>query len=119
MKKFATCASLLATAVAGVIGGRIAHAAKSLPGFRAPSQEHQDWPSYGGTTENNHYSSLAQINRSNVKRLAVAWSFDTQEDGIFQASPIIIAGVLYGLTPTQKVFALDAVTGKFLWKFDS
>src|SRR6266481_6244554 len=119
MKKFATCASLLAMVVAVVIGGRIAHAAKSLPGFRAPGQELQDWPAYGGAPENNHYSKLAQINRSNVKRLAVAWSFDTQEEGGLQTSPIIVEGVLYGITPIQKVFALDAATGKLLWKFDS
>jgi glucose dehydrogenase len=79
----------------------------------------QDWPFYGGAPENNHYSSLAQINRENVKQLSVAWSFDTGEEGGLQTSPIIVDGVLYGLTPTQKVFALDAATGKQLWKFDS
>ncbi len=78
-----------------------------------------DWPAYGGVPENNHYSKLTQINRSNVKRLTVAWSFDTQEEGGLQSSPIIVDGVLYGLTPTQKVFALDAATGKLFWKFDS
>ena len=82
------------------------------------SQEH-DWPVYGGAPENNHYSSLAQINRDNVKKLAVAWSFDTGEEGGLQTSPIIVNGVLYGITPTQKVFALDAATGKPKWKFDS
>jgi quinoprotein glucose dehydrogenase len=79
----------------------------------------QDWPSYGGSPENNHYSSLAQINRSNVRRLAVAWKFDTQEVGGLQTTPIIVDGVLYGITPTEKIFALDAATGKLLWKFDS
>jgi quinoprotein glucose dehydrogenase len=81
--------------------------------------EQQDWPAYGGAPENNHYSSLAQITRENVKRLAVAWSFDTEEEGGLQTSPIIVRGVLYGITPTQKVFAVDAATGKPLWKFDS
>ena len=82
------------------------------------SQEH-DWPVYGGAPENNHYSSLAQINRGNVKQLGVAWSFDTGEEGGLQTSPIVVNGVLYGITPTQRVFALDAATGKLLWKFDS
>jgi quinoprotein glucose dehydrogenase len=81
--------------------------------------ERSDWPAYGGAPENTHYSSLAQINRTNVKELAVAWSFDTGEQGGLQASPIIVDGVLYGITPTQKVFALDAASGKLLWKFDS
>ena len=78
-----------------------------------------DWPAYGGGAENNHYSSLTQINRKNVGQLEVAWSYDTQEEGVLQASPIIVDGVLYGLTPTQKVFALDAAMGRVLWKFDS
>lgn len=79
----------------------------------------QDWPVYGGSPENTHYSSLAQINRRNVNELEVAWAFDTGEQGGLQTSPIIVDGVLYGITPTQKVFALDAATGKLLWKFDS
>src|ERR1700690_1228880 len=79
----------------------------------------QDWPAYGGGPENNHYSTLAQINRSNVSQLAVAWKFDTGEPGGLETSPIVVGGVLYGITPTQKVFALNAATGKLLWKFDS
>ncbi len=54
-----------------------------------------------------------------MKELAVAWSFDTGEQGGLETSPIIVEGVLYGITPTQKVFALDAANGKLLWKFDS
>jgi len=81
--------------------------------------ENHDWPIWGGSPENSHYSPLAQINRANVKQLEVAWSFDTGEPGGLQTSPIIVDGVLYGITPTQKVFALNAATGKPLWSFDS
>jgi quinoprotein glucose dehydrogenase len=83
------------------------------------SKEQRDWPVYGGTGENNHYSPLTQINRNSVRSLTKAWSFDTEEQGGLQTSPIIVEGVLYGITPTQKVFALDAATGKLFWKFDS
>jgi quinoprotein glucose dehydrogenase len=82
-------------------------------------QTAQDWPRYGGQPENNHYSSLDQINRSNVTKLQVAWTFDTEEEGGLQTSPLIVRGVLYGITPTQKVFALDAASGRIRWKFDS
>ncbi len=85
----------------------------------ASSTAQKDWPVYGGTSENNHYSTLDQINRTNVKQLKLAWSFDTQEPGGLQSSPIVVDGVLFGITPTQKIFALDAATGKLLWKFDS
>jgi quinoprotein glucose dehydrogenase len=99
----------------------------ALSSFRASASqdaansngERRDWPTYGGAPENTHYSSLAQINRRNVKDLTVAWSFDTGEQGGLQTSPIIVEGILYGITPTQKVFALDAASGKFIWKFDS
>src|SRR5215475_8492280 len=84
-----------------------------------PAGENHDWPAYGGGPLNDHYSPLAQINRTNVRQLQVAWSFDTGEEGGLQTSPIIVDGVLYGLTPTQKVFALDAATGDLLWKFDA
>src|SRR5271166_3289021 len=83
------------------------------------AQGNLDWPVYGGAPENNHYSSLAQINRRNVKQLQIAWSFDTEEEGGLQTSPLIVDGVLFGITPTQKVFALDAASGVLLWKFAS
>ena len=78
-----------------------------------------DWPVYGGQLAGDHYSALAQINRQNVSRLKVAWTFDTQEKDGLQTSPLIVGHVLYGLTPSQKVIALDAATGKLLWTFDS
>jgi quinoprotein glucose dehydrogenase len=77
----------------------------------------QDWPSYGGH-DGTHYSSLSQINRDNVKNLAVAWQYDTGEKGGIEASPIIVGKVLYATTPRRSVVALDAVTGKLIWKFD-
>jgi glucose dehydrogenase len=78
-----------------------------------------DWPIYGGQTANNHYSPLKQIHRGNVSGLRVAWTYDTHEKGGLQTSPLIVGGVLFGYTPTQKVIALDAATGKLLWTFDS
>ena len=78
-----------------------------------------DWPVYGGQPANQHYSNLAQINRSNVNKLKVAWTYDTGEEGGLETSPLIVGRTLYAYTPSQKVIAVDAVTGKLLWKFDS
>ena len=78
-----------------------------------------DWPVYGGQAAGDHYSTLTQINRGNVSRLRVAWTYDTGERGGIQTSPIIGGGVLYAYTPSQKVIALDAASGGLLWKFDS
>jgi glucose dehydrogenase len=79
-----------------------------------------DWPIYGGQKAGDHYSTLHQINRSNVANLKVAWSFDTREKGVgLQTSPLIVGRTLYAYTPTQKVIALDATTGKLKWIFNS
>ena len=80
----------------------------------------REWPVYGGGPEGLRHSTLKQINRGNVKQLTVAWSYDAQDGpGGLQTSPIIVGGVLYANTPKHRVIALDAGTGKLLWKFDS
>jgi glucose dehydrogenase len=78
-----------------------------------------DWPVYGGQAAGDHYSSLTQINRKNVRRLQVAWEFDAGEEGGLETTPIIVGRVLYAYTATQKVIALDAATGREIWRFDS
>lgn len=83
------------------------------------SEEHADWAAYGGNAAQTHYSPLTQIRRENVHQLRLAWTFDTGEPGGLQTNPLIIGRVLYGLTPTQKVIALDATSGRKLWTFDS
>jgi quinoprotein glucose dehydrogenase len=81
--------------------------------------QNRDWSVYGGAPEGTHYSPLAQINKSNVKQLQIAWIYDTQEPGGLQTSPLEVNGGLYGISPSQKIFALDAATGALKWKFDS
>ena len=78
-----------------------------------------DWPVYGGQSEGQHYSSLTQINRNNVSNLKVAWTYDTGEEGILETNPLVIGKILYAYTPSQKVIALDAATGRLIWKFDA
>jgi quinoprotein glucose dehydrogenase len=79
-----------------------------------------DWPVYGGQGAQDHYSTLSQINRSNVKNLVVAWKFDTAEQGgDLEATPIVVGNVLYTMTPSHGVIALDAASGKLRWKFEA
>ena len=80
-----------------------------------------NWPTYLGGPENMHYSRLKQINRKNVKDLKVAWIFDTGDAypwSEMQCNPLVVSGVLYATTPKVNVIALDAATGKLLWRFD-
>lgn len=78
-----------------------------------------DWPVYGGSSADDRYSPLTQINRRNVSTLRVAWTFDTGEPGGLQTNPLVVGRIVYGFTPTQKVIALDGATGKRLWVFDN
>lgn len=86
-----------------------------------------DWPVYGGNKAGNRYSPLTQITPENVDQLEVAWVFDAAEEPEpgkepralqIQCQPIVVKGVLYGTTPALKLFAVDARTGKLLWKFE-
>jgi quinoprotein glucose dehydrogenase len=105
-------------AAAAVALGLITGISVTAYGSGAPPAEPQDWPAYGGH-DGTHYSSLSQINRDNVKHLVVAWKYDTGEKGGIEANPIVVGKVLYTITPRRSVIALDAASGKLLWRFQS
>jgi quinoprotein glucose dehydrogenase len=77
------------------------------------------WTVYNGGLDGDHYSALKQIDRANVGRLKEAWRFDSGETGGIQDNPLVVGRTLYAYTPTEKIVALDAATGKLKWKFDS
>ncbi|HET8712764.1 MAG TPA: PQQ-binding-like beta-propeller repeat protein [Gemmatimonadales bacterium] len=81
-----------------------------------------DWRTVGGDAGNTRYSSLDQINTTNVSRLRVAWVYHTDDltegRGEIQATPIVIDGVLYTTTPALALVALHAENGKQIWRFD-
>jgi quinoprotein glucose dehydrogenase len=76
-----------------------------------------DWAEYLGGGDRNHYSALTQINQENVKNLSIAWTYSAPDSGQMQVNPLIIKGVLYGVTASVQAFALEATTGKELWRF--
>ncbi|HEY8187096.1 MAG TPA: pyrroloquinoline quinone-dependent dehydrogenase [Pyrinomonadaceae bacterium] len=99
-----------------------------LCGLAAAQTLTSEWRFYGGDQEGTRYSSLRQVNRSNVAGLRRAWTYHTGElelglqTAAFQASfsctPLVVNGVMYLSTPSSRVIALDAETGKEIWKFD-
>ena len=77
------------------------------------------WLSYGRTQRETRYSTLKQIDTTNVKRLGLAWSYVMGAGGGNQeGTPLIWNNTLYGITAWSVVFALDARTGKELWRWD-
>jgi quinoprotein glucose dehydrogenase len=79
------------------------------------------WSVYGGSKDNIHYSALSVIDTGNVEHLRAEWEYHTGDgDSLsqIQVNPLVIDGVLYGVSPKLKLFALDAATGTSKWVFD-
>ena len=74
------------------------------------------WHSYGGGPDNSRFIPSAQINRDNVGRLEVAWSYPHSETGF---NPIVVRGVVYGRGRGGAIVALDARTGEEIWIHDA
>ena len=87
-----------------------------LPSFKFGSDE--QWPSYGKNLTNQRFSTLTQINQDNVKNLELAWKFKSGVAATFQASPLVINNVMFISLPHNHVVALDAKTGKELWRYN-
>jgi len=85
-----------------------------LKGTEDPSA----WLMYGGNYNSWRYSPLKDINKQNVKKLTVAWMFQTGIPGQLEASPVVADGILYLTASYNHLFALDAVTGEGIWKYD-
>jgi quinoprotein glucose dehydrogenase len=81
------------------------------------------WTVYNGGNENIKYSSLKQINTKNVQKLKVAWTYNSTQASEtnrtdMKVNPLIVNGILYGLNPELKLFALNAATGEEKWVYD-
>jgi PQQ-dependent dehydrogenase (methanol/ethanol family) len=77
-----------------------------------------DWITHGRTYSEARFSPLNQINAANVKDLGLAWAFDTETTRGLEATPIVVEGRMYTTGSWSVVFALDARTGKQLWRWD-
>ena len=107
--------------LAGCSGGGVDSDGIAAAHDRAGSAE-REWRTYLGDLSSSQTSPLAEINRSNVASLRVAWTYHSgAPEGVglqMQVNPLVIDGVLYGSSPNLTLFALDASTGKELWRFD-
>ncbi|MFA6944696.1 MAG: PQQ-binding-like beta-propeller repeat protein, partial [Pedobacter sp.] len=88
----------------------------SFRGYMAAPQQ-SDWPEYLGGADRNHYSSLSKINSTNIASLRPVWEFHTGDSGQVQCNPIIVGNRLFAVTASNHLFALDAATGKEIWRF--
>lgn len=92
----------------------------------APAIPDGDWPAYGRNQEGQRFSPLKQINADNVHELKEAWTFQTRDVKLptdpgeitNEVTPIKVGDTLYLCSAHQRLFALDAATGKEKWHFD-
>jgi len=83
--------------------------------FLARGATHSSWSEYGGAPDSAQYYSLQQINRSNVSKLEVAWTFPTVDGGKYFFNPLVANGLIYVMAKSKSIVALDAATGKQVW----
>src|SRR5689334_16871603 len=95
------------------------------PQAGAPSRQ-VEWPYYGGDPGGSRYSPLTDIDAGNIRRLQPVWQWKHWETplaeygttpGFFENTPLMIGGVLYVTTPYNSIAALDAESGRELWRF--
>jgi quinoprotein glucose dehydrogenase len=109
----------------GALASLIAVSVLAAPQGQSPQVE---WVSYGGDPASSKYSPADDITAQNVQRLGIAWQWEHGEKPLeeygtvpfrFENQPLMVDGVLYVTTPYNNAAALDAETGKELWRFDS
>src|SRR5688572_11272811 len=76
----------------------------------------RDWTTYHGDPGGNRYTTLTQIDKNNVARLAPRWIFPIPNVGNVETTPIVIDGIIY-ISSANEVYALDAGTGRQLWHY--
>jgi len=82
-----------------------------------PEREPQNWLTYSGGYQGWRYSALNQISRTSASDLSLQWVFQTGDLGQFEATSLVADGVLYGTGQNDRAFALDARTGRPIWRY--
>lgn len=130
LPSFAVAAILAVASVAGFAGMMVPHPTVAFSGTPAaptpvdPAKEQKNWEAYGNTSGGSRFAALDQITRDNVKDLTVAWTYNTGDTPISpggngaedQLTPLQVGDRVFLCTPHNNVIAIDADTGKEIWK---
>ncbi len=82
---------------------------------QALGQDHSTWRDYGGAPDGAQYSSLTQVNRTNVGKLQRVWTLPTGDDVNYVFNPLVVGHTAYVMTHNKSIVAVDATTGRELW----
>src|SRR6185436_2039862 len=125
-KKSAALAVGVATALLAACSGKPEPAPVATPkptaqvdAARLTAPTDGEWLSYGRTYDEQRFSPLTRVDAGNVGQLGLAWFYDLDTaHRVQESTPLVIDGVMYVTSAWSKLFALDAKTGKELWRFD-
>ncbi len=111
--------ALLLLCIAGSPFVRISSAQVTFDRLLNSAKEPQNWLSYSGSYNGQRYSALTQITPANVKNLDLQWVFQQRSLEKFEATPIVVDGVMYTTQAPSDVVALDAATGRIFWTYSA
>src|ERR1700686_3075432 len=83
----------------------------------ASQAEPQNWLTYSGSTMSQRYSTLSQIAPGNVKNLELQWIYQSRSLEKYEATSLVVDGVLYTVQAPNDIVAIDAVTGRVFWTY--
>ncbi len=113
--------ALFSLVAAAMLAPAAAQAQVTYDRLLKAEQEPQNWLTYSGTYKSHRYSPLTQITPANVKNLDLQWVFQVRSLGAsdkFEATPLVVDGVMYTVSPPNDVVALDAITGRVFWRYN-
>ncbi|MCP5144750.1 MAG: PQQ-dependent dehydrogenase, methanol/ethanol family [Gammaproteobacteria bacterium] len=106
--------------IMGLIAGLVATAAGAQVSYDRilhADREPQNWLSYSATPANQRYSPLDRITTANVDKLQLAWVWQAKSLEKFEATPLVVDGVMYTVQAPNDLVALDAATGRLFWTY--
>jgi len=100
------------------VGAGLLPAQVSFDRILGAAKEPNNWLTYSGGVMSQRYSGLTQVTPDNVKNLELQWMFQARSLEKYEATPLVVDGVMYTIQDPDDVVALDAVTGRVFWMFN-
>jgi len=100
-----------------LIGAGLLEAQVSFDRIIRSGQEPQNWLTHSGNYNSQRYSTLSQITPENAKNLELEWLFQARSLEKFEATPLVVDGIMYTVQAPNDIVALDAATGRIFWTY--
>src|SRR5262245_10617508 len=110
--------TILLTIATSCIATALLHAQVSSERIVRAGQEPQNWLTYSGNYNGQRHSPLAQVTPENAKNLEVQWIYQARSLEKFEATPIVVDGIMYTVEAPNNILALDAATGRVFWNYN-